>query len=123
MSSIHPHGFVDYLLRDSGVIDFSVFEQRTAERIIKGKYRPSAAHWRIRKAGPRPESSWEVLDPLQFIGPFDTPPEFDTFEDACEYVAGKVDEWMTANPSTGYEQAVPATVSSGLYLHAGLWPR
>lgn len=84
--------------------DPSLFESKTAERIIKGKHRPNwALHWRIQKAGTGLRAGWDVLEPLQLVGAFEPPPaEFDTFEEACGYVAGKVDEWMTAQPSEQY---------------------
>lgn len=86
-------------------IDLHALEQRTAERIIKGKHKPSVAHWRIRKAGPNPKTSWDVLEPLQYYGYFDRPQTFDTFAEACAHVAAKVDEFFKAQPTYGRRPA------------------
>lgn len=78
-------------------LDIASLEQRTAERIIKGKHRPNMLHWKIKKVC----GSWDVLQPMQVSVYFDQPATFDTFEEACQYAGAQIDEWYRAQPTYG----------------------
>lgn len=59
------------------------YVQKTAQRLLKGKHRPSLAKWSITKEYGR----WEVREPFAIrVSIFSPYPTFDTYDEAREHV-------------------------------------
>lgn len=74
------HGFID-IPTDGSPLASDWHVQKTAQRLLHGKHRPSLAKWSITKE----YGEWEVRKPFALRSTFNPYPHFDTYDEAREH--------------------------------------